>query len=221
VIPVSRFRLIKGKKGSPWFVFFIVMSGIVALTFSWHFVVEKTQGTEKKLGENQFTLLEVYQFGEEFQLYLDQAGRYSAYHTIHDLSAAAGMQGASECGNFSNYNLWNLKDKDCFPTGEQIKSSFAAQFGITLDRYLQLYILPPSQLGYQLDFIQADPLTIRAIPYNKLDFAISKPDPKNKIHPNIKAITIGEPIDPLTIIEKLNKHEAELASLTPVPGGSP
>ncbi len=218
---MSRLRLINGKKGSPIYILLVVMAGIVALSFCWFIIVNKTQGVERKLGENQFALLEVYQFGEEFRLYVEQAGRYAAYYTIHSLAGAAGTDAGSECGVFNDYQLWNLKDKDCFPATDSIKESFANQFSNVMDEYMQLYLTPPDQLDYQLDFIKINPLTIRAIPYNKLDFAISKSNPKNIIHPNIKAITLGESLDPQVIQQKIQEHEAELPLTSPAPGGTP
>ena len=105
----------------------IILSIIIVpvIMFALYVKIEAKQDRvlTKDIGELQFDLLQTYQRGEKTLLYIDQAAKYSMYHSVFDFFGSGGLFN-SECGQHNGYQIWQNKEQECYLTKESIENNF-------------------------------------------------------------------------------------------------
>lgn len=161
-------RLTKSRKASAVYPTLIAIAGLVALALCWYILLDKTSAFDAKVGEKQFELIQQFQDGEEYLLFMDQAAGYSASWAVLELANGGGYASGSSCGTIGGYEVWNSAGRDCYPTQEQLKVSFWEAFNIAMNSYSHITYLDARNITfYSFDYIDGND--------NKLEF-IAKPE---------------------------------------------
>jgi len=168
---------------------FIVLSaaaGLLGFKFS-------SLDPDKQIGDHEFELFDIYQFGENALFFIDTTSQLSVYQAIHDLSENGGYKktigedgiadSSSGCGEYAGYALWNSENKDCFPydVGEELKE----QVNENINRYVGQF-------------------TLLDIPQNNYEISITESDGKTKF--------IGTAIKPIVVLQRLETSGSYLSS---------
>jgi hypothetical protein len=209
----------RAKKAHVVLIPLVVLVGIVALISCFTILLGKTEGVERRLGQEQFRLLEVYQFGEDFQQYLGQAGKYSAQQSIVILSDVGWQAAQPGCDQFNGYVLWNSRGRDCYPATDPMRLALSVAFSNLLKEYTRPY-LGDNIINYNLELTdEAGSLQILAIPDRKVDFIIGTNKDEKAPNPNIIAINLGDVIDREALLQRI--QEAEQSSSSQATAGQP
>ena len=83
------------------------------------------------IGEIQLATLKTMQEAEQDLTYIDNAAKISAEQAIYELAENGGFKEA-KCGSYG-FNLWNDKNKECFP---DYKINFTSLFNDKLNKFL-------------------------------------------------------------------------------------
>jgi hypothetical protein len=164
--------MILNKRASSGYPTFIVVAGLIALTACWLILLNKGGTFDKSIGESQFMLISAYQQGENYLMFMDQAGKYSADQAIMDLASGGGYSAEPSCGAIGGYVLWDTKLQDCYPEESTLEASFGQRFNRLLDSYSAIYLGDTAGLDYSLEFAEQEPLTIIARPNRATDILI-------------------------------------------------
>jgi hypothetical protein len=160
------------KRASSWYPTFIVVAGLIALTACWLILLNKGGTFEKTLGEPQFMLIDAYQKGENYMMFMDQAGKYSANLAAVELASNGGHFHDSLCGSIDGYAIWNTQSQDCYPEESAIEASYGQLFTKTILQYTSIYINDTADLYYSLEYLEKEPLSIIAKPNRATDMLI-------------------------------------------------
>ncbi|MCX8147254.1 MAG: C40 family peptidase [Candidatus Woesearchaeota archaeon] len=176
---------------------FLIIAGIfiAIITFS---ALVMTKGTEKPkeayIGENQLAVIETATSAEKALLFVDQAAKISTEKAVYDLASNGGIYedapGASACGSYYDYFLWQSIGEDEEKT--KLKKCFPDEVGFSLKGYINLNLMQ--------HFVNyGDPLNKHPIDYN----CILK---ENKI----KGVTSSTIDIPIRVIKKEKKTSIEV-----------
>lgn len=158
-------RLMKNKKASSVYPALIALAGLLALTASWLILLDKSTSFEGIVGENQLSLIQQYQEGENYLFYMDTAAERSAQEAIAGLASKGGYSVGSECGSVSGYALWNSGGKECYPSSPTLLGSFEEQFNSNMNEYSVLAYLPEKNITfYFLEHLPGEELSFIAKP---------------------------------------------------------
>lgn len=78
------------------------------------------------VGQFAIEIMNTYQEGEKFLFFMDNTAKQSAMQSAYDLAKTGGIDGG--CGTHGIFKMWNSDEKSCFPTEENIESSFEKIF---------------------------------------------------------------------------------------------
>ncbi len=128
------------KKAALIFAPILLVLMVGGLLWAWSVVKSKREAFNEDIGEKQFKLINIYQAAEKALFYTDQAAKYSAYLSIHDLAETGGCITKTE-NQYSGYTLWDLHEKkpECYPTREYSRNTFFDILQKNLDNYLSGY----------------------------------------------------------------------------------
>jgi len=130
-------------KKSQLFNLSLIIVTIVVFITAMFFIGDNTEAFRQQVGVRAFNILDTYQWGEKFLIYVDQAAKYSAFNAVYGIADNGGFIGDSECGRYIEYNLLSNADgRECVPDYE---ANLEKQVLENLNKYLDIY--PVSEEG--------------------------------------------------------------------------
>lgn len=140
-------KLRQQKKGMVMIFFTAILIVIIIMPMLF-FAMHKKQGQfQKTLGDIPVELTRIYDAAEMDLFYIDQSAKYSAAESAFALASNGGFDYPSTCGKFLEYQLWNNKEKECYPNYEL---NFKILFAKNLNDYLILNKLPDPKYEFSL-----------------------------------------------------------------------
>ncbi len=158
------------KKASSFWILIFTIVFVFILFFTVFKLFDKYGkiSKHKAIGERQEELLRLYQRGEKFLLYNDQAARLSGQQALYDFAKQGGMK-TPKCGTYKGYAIWDFT-KDCFAKEEDLPYYFSAQMDLHSSRYLDktikiptdnyIYVIKPENGKLTLIGLAKEPITI-------------------------------------------------------------
>jgi hypothetical protein len=135
-------RILKNKKAAYFLTIVSVLLVVALVTFV--VLVNRAQTNSNKdgyVGAKSAKLIQAYQAGEKTLFYIDMAAKYAA-PTAYFMTAFydGGMKG---CGEYYNFNLWDLEDENCLPMkgnvpSDKFKSAFEFEMNDKLNEYFKM-----------------------------------------------------------------------------------
>lgn len=157
------------KHGFAFTAFMVVVTLVLLLSMVGLVLMKENKFNFKRIGDIQLNAIESYQNAEKTLFLIDQAGKYAAYETIHELGESGGLYSASSgCGDYLAYSLWYDAGQDCYP--KNVENSFIQTYNLNVDQFLQ-GITTLNSFNYVL--LQESPLEIAAVNKEILEFPIS------------------------------------------------
>lgn len=111
---------------------------------------------ERKIGDLQTGVIDMYQKGDKLLFYIDESGRYASNQAIFDLGLNGGH--SEPCEEYQGYALWVNGNAECYPEPKKALPVF-------VDRYFNEYLTAYPTI----------------IPINNYDFFIKQEDKLNVI----------------------------------------
>jgi len=129
----------------------VLLVTFVALIWGYIIIQSKDKLTQEPIGQKQFDLFHVYQRGERALLFTDTAAKMATPQTIYDFGKNGGFGDKSDCGLYINSNLWQDKDKACYP---DVATEYTKMFEKDLVKILVTYedaSFPVSDYSFSYD----------------------------------------------------------------------
>jgi hypothetical protein len=164
--------MIRGKRASSWYPTFIVVAGLIALTACWLILLNKGGAFDKTIGEPQLMFIGTYQKGENYMMFMDQAGKYTVYQASRELASGGGYSDEPGCGSIDGYAIWNSAELDCYPEELAIEYSYDMLFNRIIRSYSSLALNDTANLKYYLEFLNKEPITMIARPNRATDILV-------------------------------------------------
>ena len=152
-------RMLRDKRGLE---FAAVMVLVVLIAQLYMFIQLYTIADERlpvAIGEYQVAVLNAFNTGENYLLYVDQAARLSALRSLNTLAKNGGSLDAP-CGDINGTTAWVGEGKDCLALGLiNPQAAFETVFNNNIGGYLGAYLGVQIPLdNYEL-FVQKDKIT--------------------------------------------------------------
>ncbi|MBR9700270.1 peptidoglycan DD-metalloendopeptidase family protein [Candidatus Woesearchaeota archaeon] len=110
----------------------------------------KMENPDEPLGSRQIALLHTYALSEEMLHYIDVSARFAAYEALERMFKNAGVSLVdSECGTYATYQSWTSLGKRCFPTEEDIRTTYQNEIAKALRARLN-YPGMPRNIDYDI-----------------------------------------------------------------------
>ncbi|MBW2992412.1 D-alanyl-D-alanine carboxypeptidase family protein [Candidatus Woesearchaeota archaeon] len=161
-------QLKNNRKGFAYITIMVII--VIVLLVSIIVVVMSKQGKFrfKRIGDIQLNALETYQNAEKTLFLIDQAAKYSAYESIHELAEEGGLfREAEGCGDHLGYTL-------LYDSGEFCDSNLEEEFKEVFSKNLDTYI--PGMLpvnSFLIEILGTGSLEVVGVSRNILEFPIS------------------------------------------------
>jgi len=186
--------MIRSKKGFAFIALMVVATIVLLLSVITVVLMKENKFNFKKIGDLQLNAIQSYQNAEKTLFIIDQAAKYSAYATIHELAEGGGRYRVqSGCGDYLGYSILYDTGKKCYP--ENINEEFLLTYNKNLNQMLT-GITNPDSFVYTI--ISANPLQIAGTNREMLEFPISytteKVIEKKTICPDVELKTIPSDI---------------------------
>jgi hypothetical protein len=160
-------RMLRSKKGLEYVFVLVLVAFIVNLALFLQ-VSRIASSIPAAIGEHQVALLNAYQSGENFLLYVDQSAKMSSYWALDAVAKKGGVLG-SACGVVKEQNndisAWSASGKNIDECLKFVQpyDSFSAEFNKRMNAFLSQYTgVSIPQDNYEL-FVQKDSVTGTAI----------------------------------------------------------
>jgi hypothetical protein len=162
-------RIIKSKRGFAYTAFMVVAVLVLLISVITVVLMKENKFNFKRAGDLQLNTIETYQNAEKTLFLIDQAAKYTAYESVHELADNGGLYDtASECGDYLGYSIWYDRDEECYPKNPE--NEFILTYEKNLDAMLSGIIAPGS---FEYIILQSNPLKIAGASRDMMEFPIS------------------------------------------------
>jgi hypothetical protein len=162
------------RRATSWLPMFIFLVGLLALTACWLILLDKDNAFQRNIGDDQYKLIQQYQQGERYLLFMDQAAVYTTYESVRQLAADGGSAGDTDCGTVGGYRLWNQAGISCYPTLNSLAAALPGYYNTIINDYSHVYVNETNITIYSLEYLGNDPLEFIARPERRTDFLMSE-----------------------------------------------